>query len=84
VSQVLPEPLVVRVLDDSAVPLEGVSVVWVVQGGGSVDPDTVVTDSEGFAAASRVLGPSAGDQTTTATVSGLQPATFTSRALVGE
>jgi hypothetical protein len=83
VSQVLPEPLVVRVLDESGSPVAGVSVAWAAQGGGSVDPETVATDSEGLASVSRVLGPSAGDQTTTAAVDGVQgsPVTFTSTAV---
>ena len=83
VSQELPEPLVVQVLDDSDVPLAGVSVVWVAQGGGSVSPDTVSTDANGIAEVRLVLGPSVGNQTTTAAVSGLQglQVTFTSRAL---
>ena len=83
VSQELPEPLVIRVLDETARPVAGVSVAWAAQGGGSVVPETVVTDSEGLASVSRLLGPSAGEQTTTATVAGLQgsPATFTSMAV---
>jgi Bacterial Ig-like domain (group 1) len=84
VSQELPDPLVVRVLDASGVPVEGVSVAWAAQGGGSVDPETVPTDADGIAAARRVLGPTAGDQLTTATVSeafGIPPATFTTRAV---
>jgi hypothetical protein len=56
----------------------------VAQGGGNVDPEEVSTGSDGLAAVSRVLGPSAGDQTTIATVSGLQAATFTSRAVPEE
>jgi hypothetical protein len=83
VSQVLPEPLVVSVVDESGTPVAGVSVAWAAQGGGSVDPETVATDSEGLASVSRVLGPSAGDQTTTAAVDGVQgsPVTFTSTAV---
>jgi hypothetical protein len=83
VSQELPDPLVVRVLDVSDVPVAGVSVVWAAQGGGSVSPETVATDADGIAAVRRVLGPSAGDQTTTAAVSGLPglQVTFTTRAV---
>jgi hypothetical protein len=68
VAQEVPNPLVVRVLDDAGVPLGGVSVAWTAQGGGSVSPETVSTDSDGIAATRRVLGPSAGDQITTAAV----------------
>ena len=83
VSQVLPEPLVVGVFDESGSPVTGVSVAWAAQGGGSVDPETVATDSDGHASVRRILGPSAGEQTTTAAVSGLQssPATFTSTTI---
>lgn len=84
VSQEIPDPLVVRVLDNSGRPVSGVGVVWVAQGGGTVSPDTVSTDSEGIAAVRRLLGPTAGDQTTTAAVSelpGIPPVTFTTRAM---
>jgi hypothetical protein len=84
VSQEIADPLVVRVLDESGVPVEGVIVAWAAQGGGSVDPGTVPTDADGIAAARRVLGPTAGDQLTTATVSeafGISPVTFTTRAV---
>lgn len=85
VSQELPNPLVVRVLDEeSGVPVAGVSVAWAVQGGGSVSPETLSTDSDGIAAVRRVLGPTAGDQITTAAVSellGIPPVTFTTTAL---
>ena len=86
VAEVLPEPLIVRVLDQAGNPVAGVTVAWTAQGGGSVDPDTVVTDSQGIAAVSRLLGPTAGDQTTTAAVSlpGIPPATFTTTAIEGD
>ncbi len=83
VSQALAEPLVVRVLDPSGVPVAGVTVTWAAQGGGSVSPDTVPTDSDGLASTQRFLGPTVGDQTTTAAVDGVEgsPVTFTSRAV---
>ena len=87
VSQEIAEPLVVSVLDESGVPVEGVSVAWAAQGGGSVDPDTVPTGSDGIAATRRVLGPTAGDQITTAAVSealGIPPVTFMTTAVVEE
>ena len=87
VSQALPQPLVVQVVDQTGTPVAGVSVSWVAQGGGSVSPDTVLTGSDGIAAAQRVLGPTTGDQFTTAAVSeafGIPPVTFTTRALVEE
>jgi hypothetical protein len=83
VSQELPDPLVVRVLDQSGGPIASVSVIWAAQGGGSVSPDTVLTDSDGHASTRRFLGPTEGDQTTTAAVDGVQgsPVTFTSTAV---
>lgn len=83
VSEALPDPLVVRVLDQTGRPIAGVSVTWMAQGGGSVSPETVPTDAAGLASAVRVLGETAGEQTTTAEVSGLEgsPVTFTSTAV---
>lgn len=85
VGQVLPDPLVVRVTDanDNAVP--GQTVEWAVQGGGSVSSGSVRTNSDGLASVDRILGPTPGQQTTTATVAGLQgsPVTFVSTALEG-
>jgi hypothetical protein len=83
VSQELPDPLIVRVLDQSGNPVAGVIVAWAAQGGGSVSPETVPSDADGTASVRRFLGPSAGEQTTTAAVSGLQgsPVTFTSTAI---
>jgi hypothetical protein len=83
VSEALPDPLVVRVLDQTGRPIAGVSVTWAAQGGGSVSPETVPTDTDGRASAVRALGPTAGEQTTTAAVDGLQgsPVTFTSTAV---
>lgn len=85
VGEAVPDPLVVRVLDDdSGTPVSGVVVVWTAQGGGGVSPESVPTDADGLAAAHRVLGPTAGDQTTTAAVGelpGIPPATFTTTAV---
>jgi hypothetical protein len=82
ISQPLESPLVVRVLDESGRPVAGVAVTWAVQGGGSVSAGSVPTDDAGLASVQRVLGPTAGEQTTTATASGLQgsPVTFTATA----
>jgi Domain of unknown function (DUF1929)/Bacterial Ig-like domain (group 1)/Kelch motif len=85
VQQPLPDPLVVLVTDDAGNPVTGVSVQWSVQGGGSVSNETVKTDSQGHASVQRVLGATSGEQTTTATVSGLDgsPVTFVSTATPG-
>jgi hypothetical protein len=72
----------VLVTDDEGNPVGGVSVSWNVQGGGSVSAATVSTGSNGRASVTRTLGPELGEQTTTASVSGLQgsPVTFVSTA----
>jgi hypothetical protein len=84
VSELVCDPLIVSVVDESGNPVEGVTVFWTAQGGGSVDPETVVTDFDGRALAYRLLGPNAGDQTTTAAVgeaAGIPPVTFTTTAV---
>jgi plastocyanin len=69
--------LVVTVLDASNAPVAGVTVTWAAaSGGGSVAPATGTTGGDGKASATRTLGPTAGTQTTTATVTGLAPVTF--------
>ncbi|MGI8818849.1 MAG: Ig-like domain-containing protein, partial [Gemmatimonadales bacterium] len=85
VGQALPSPLVALVTDDNGSPVAGVSVSWAAQSGGSVSHSTATTGSDGRASVSRVLGPTAGAQTTTATVAGLtgSPVTFTSTAVDG-
>ena len=85
VGETLVDPLVVKVTDASGDPVEGVSVQWAVQGGGSVSSATVATGSDGVSSVQRTLGPDVGDETTTASVSGLQgsPVTFTSTAEAG-
>ena len=81
----LPNPLMVLVTDDAGNPVAGVTVQWSAQGGGSVSNSSIKTDSEGHASVQRVLGPTSGQQTTTASVSGLEgsPVTFTSTAVPG-
>jgi len=78
----LPNPLVVEVTDASGNPVPGVEVQWAAQGGGSVSTATVKTGSNGRASVTRVLGPTEGEQTTTATRSGLNgsPVRFTATA----
>jgi len=76
--QALSAPLEVTVLDASGAPLANIPVTWAAAtGGGSVAPTNAMTGSDGKATATRTLGPSAGTQTTTATVSKLSPVTFT-------
>ncbi len=47
------------------------TVRWSVQGGGSITPESVVTGDDGLAAAERVLGPTAGQQSAQAASDGL-------------
>lgn len=83
VSQPLPNPLVVLVTDDNGEPVEGVTVSWSAQGGGGVSAATTTTGSDGRASVSRVLGPTAGPQATTASVTGVDgsPVTFAATAV---
>jgi plastocyanin len=75
--QQLGAALEVTVKDGSGSPLANVTVTWAVaSGGGSVTPASNKTGADGKATATRTLGPGAGAQTTTATVSGVSPATF--------
>lgn len=86
VEQALADPLVVVVTDESGNAVPGIAVTWAAQGGGSVSATSTETGSSGRASVTRILGPTVGQQTTTATVSGLQgsPVTFVSAALPGE
>lgn len=69
--------LEVTVKDASGNPVANVTVNWAAaSGGGSVTPASNTTGVDGKATATRTLGPNAGAQTTTATVSGVSPATF--------
>ncbi len=71
VNSALPDPLVVRVVDGLSNPVAGVTVTWVVIGGGSIDPETSVSGPDGTASAQRILGPNAGPQSAEASVDGL-------------
>jgi hypothetical protein len=82
---VLPDSLVVRVTDASSNPVAGVQVTWTLSGGGAVSSAATPTGADGRAAVQRTRGATAGSQTTTASVGGLQgsPVVFTSTATVG-
>lgn len=74
--ELISRPLVVQALDSRGDPLEGVEVQWVVvSGGGSVDPATSTTNSEGRAETMWRLG-SSGAQEVEARVSPLAPVKF--------
>ncbi len=75
----------VRVTDAGGAGLAGVPVTFAVaSGGGSVTGGTATSDGQGIAAVgSWALGPTAGSNTLTATVSGLAPVTFTATGVAG-
>ena len=83
VDQALPESLVVRVDDAQGRPVGGVSVFWTTSGGGQVHPTMVVTGADGLAAVERMMGDTAGEQRTIATVPDLPPIVFTAIAETG-
>ena len=65
------DPLVVRITQDGS-PVAGRTVTWnVTAGGGSVDPATSSTASDGRASTTWTLGPSVGAQSAEATASGV-------------
>jgi plastocyanin len=79
----LATPLEVTVKDAQGNPVSGVNVVFAAAtGGGSVVPTSATTGADGKASAVRTLGPGAGSQTTTATVTGITPASFASIATI--
>lgn len=70
------------VTDANGTPVAGQVVAWnVASGGGSVEPSTSTTDDSGIAQTSWTFGSAVGDQSATASVSGLvgSPARFTVR-----
>lgn len=81
----LTAPLAVRVTDPSGQPVANLPISWAVgTGGGLVSATSSNTDQTGVASINRTLGQNAGQQTTTATRSGLtgSPVTFTSIAQI--
>src|SRR4051812_43223010 len=66
VGQPLPNPLVVNVTNDVGSPVEGVTVSWSAEGGGSVSSGSTKTGANGQASVVRTLGPTAGQQQTIA------------------
>ena len=81
ISETVVFPPRVRAQDRLENPLVGVEVVFrVTSGGGSVSPDTVVTDSTGIASATEwIMGPDEGEQTLVAEA-GSVSTTFTATA----
>jgi Kelch motif./Domain of unknown function (DUF1929)./Bacterial Ig-like domain (group 1)./Glyoxal oxidase N-terminus. len=81
--QALANPIGVRVTDDNGDPVADVTVGWTAADGGSVSASSVSTDDDGRASVTWTLGPTAGSQTATATVDGLDgsPVQFTATAV---
>lgn len=77
----LPNPLTVEVVDEFGNPTTGTTVTWsVASGGGSVNPATSATDAAGEASTTWTLGSTPGEQTVTASVTGLSSVQFTATA----
>ena len=75
---VLPDPLVVRLVNEAGEGIPESTVRWVPRSGsGTTDPATGTTDSDGFATAEWTLGPAAGLQRVDAEAPGLGSVTFT-------
>src|SRR6266511_4239209 len=79
----LPESLVVQVTDRFGNPLNGIQVTWTPDGGGSVNPPTAQTGTNGRASTDRILGSEPGTYHTNATAAGLPDGgvTFTTTAV---
>jgi len=78
----LPIDLVVRVTDAFNNPVSGVSLSWAAtEGGGQLSPTSSTTDMDGRATTGWTLGQLVGNQTATATASGLPAASFSATAL---
>ena len=77
----LPEELVVRLVDAEGNGVPNTAVTWVVaSGGGSVAPQNTTTDGDGRTSAQWTLGPALGEQRADAVVSGVGVATFRATA----
>jgi hypothetical protein len=77
----LPESLVVQVLDQDNNPIPNSPVAWVIGvGGGSINPETSQTNSDGIASTRWTLGSSPGSNTVNAVVSGVGSVTFSATA----
>ncbi|HXL07743.1 MAG TPA: Ig-like domain-containing protein, partial [Gemmatimonadales bacterium] len=84
VGTTLATPHTVLVTDAHGNPVNNVTITWAAaSGGGSVNPTSSVTDAAGHASTTRTLGPTPGQQTTTASATGLTPVTFIVQAQVG-
>src|SRR5947208_15221950 len=71
IDDTLPVPLSIRAVNQAGAGVAGVPVTWAATGGGQVSSSSTLTDAQGEAVATWVLGPTVGMQTATATVTGL-------------
>jgi hypothetical protein len=78
----LGQPLTVRVTDSQGQRLSGVVVTWTTASG-SLSPSTSSTNADGVATSDWTVGTLVGTETATATVTGLQPITFTAITIAG-
>ena len=77
----LANPFVVEVVDENDDPVSGITVTFAVTaGGGSVSPASTTTNNNGRAQTTLTLGDEIGDNTVTASVTGLRAVTFTAGA----
>lgn len=81
----LQKQVMVRVLDDAGLPVPQRAVTWVVSaGGGRANPQTSLTDEQGIASATWILGPAEGPNTLDAVVSEVGLVTFSAVAAGGD
>ena len=80
------DSLVIKVTDRFGNPVPDVEVTWAAEGGGDVQPASVVTGADGRAATQRVLGAQPGTYGTTALVTALPEdvASFTTTAVAAK
>jgi hypothetical protein len=78
----LGQPLTVRVADSQGQHLSGIVVTWTTTSG-ALSASTSSTNADGVATADWTLGTLVGTQTAAATVTGLQPITFTAVTIPG-
>jgi len=81
------QPYRVKVSDQNGSPVSGVYVHWQVNGGGgSINPDSAISDASGISSAIATLGSTAGMQAVTATLNGYSgsPVPFHSQGTTGQ
>jgi alpha-tubulin suppressor-like RCC1 family protein len=77
----LPQPLIVKVVDQHNSPVSGALVEFeVTSGSGVLTPSSATSDDNGLATTVWRLGPSVGVQTVSAALNGLAPVSFTANA----